>query len=374
MQRFVVLLALTLGLSFTFHQAMAGAEEQIKVKGEPRKKVSERHLLRVYPAGKSWSASKVLRLQGVEKSKRGVFEGEQHVVYTQRYRSTVTVLENELGELKLRILVTDYSQQRVETQKKLKVADFSKTSPIFDLVVSKIPATPYVGPIVVAWGHIDPQYEKSLTWLWKRSGIAPPQLPTNTPLRIIEKPEPMIGCSFEVVWTNGLGITLVRQIAGPVDVKLDDVRVWAQSADPLFDLYIMDTLNRPIGDRWEVDGKAAVNVLSAQGARDSKGKLLLKYLKDSQFDGRDCRHLAIQGGTLGVSLDRESAATDALASQIQGKILYDKRAYLVLEADGTCHVDAKIESTNHLLFKSEWQRDVDVRFRYEAKVHNDGGT
>ncbi len=190
MQRFVVLLALTLGLSFTFHQAMAAAGERIKVEGETRKKFSERHLLRVYPAGKSWSASKVLRLQGVAKNKSGVFDGEQHVVYTQRYRSTVTVLENELGELKLRILVTDDSQQRVVTQKKLKVVDFSKTSPIFDLVVSKIPATPYVGPILVAWWHSDPQYEKSLTRLWKLSGIAPPQLPTNTPLRIIEKPTP----------------------------------------------------------------------------------------------------------------------------------------------------------------------------------------
>lgn len=379
MRRLIFLFSLSFGLSIMTHGTLAVAEEAVKIQGEPRKKISESQLIRRYPVGKSWAASKVLRVRGVSKNKEWGFEGEQHVVYTNRYRSTVEVLDNELGELKLRVFVADMSQQRIVTENKLRVADFGKASPILAIAVSKagmvISSSPYVGyvsPVLVLWGKIDPQYEKTLTQLLEWSGVDPSQLSPNTQLRIVEDPEPLAGCTFEVVWTNGLGITLCRQIDGPVNVKLDEVRRWALGADPLFDLYIMDTLNRQIGDRWEVDGQAAVNVLSAQGGRDSKGKVMLKYLRDTEFDQRACRHLAIQGGSLGFTLDRDSQSTDASASEIQGQILYDKDAYLVLEANGTCDLHVKAESKNHLLFKAEWQRDTDVDFRYEAKVLNDG--
>ena len=189
--------------------------------------------------------------------------------------------------------------------------------------------------------------------------------------RLVEDPEPLIGCTFEVVWSNGLGVTLCRQLSGPVDVALEEMKSWAQTTDPLFDCYILDAVNRDPGDSWKLDGATAVQILSSQGASSSAGELQLKYLRDGEFDGQACRQLAIQSGRLSTYLNRSDRDTEVQASNIQGQIFYDKRQYLVLQANGTCHMDVEIRSRNHLLFEANWKRDVRIEFRYEARVHQD---
>ena len=371
MIRFLLLIS----LSFS---ATLQAQDWIRLNPERQDKISERELLRRYPEGKSWVATKVLRLQGISEAKQWGLEGRQHVVYSNRYQSYVKVLSNDLGELTLEVLVADASEQRIVSKKKLKVDSFRKASPLFTILITKAGrmaiTNPYaiaVGAVVIAWGKLDPKYEKTLTTLLNLSGIDIDDFADIPEAQIIEDPEAIAGCRFELVWVNGLGVTEFRQIDGPVKVKLEEVQRWVSCADPMFDYYIMDSMDKKIGDSWEVAGEHAVDILSSHGASEGSGGLKLKYLRDGQYDGKPCRQLAIQSGKLRLFLNRNNRDTQATISQIQGKVMFGKQDFLVLEADGTLAARVDIEK-DHILFGAEWTRDVDLQFRYEAQLKDNG--
>jgi hypothetical protein len=226
--------------------------------------------------------------------------------------------------------------------------------------------------LLVTYGKVDPRYEKALTRLAEVSGFDVERLTQIEEAQLVEDPAQYSGCKFEVIWSNGLGITRVRQIDGPVTVKLDDIRRWAEAADPLLDYYVMDNVNRPIGETWEVDAKKASGMMVHQQGGQSDGSLKLKYLRDATYDGQTCRQLAIQSGELTLALDQNAKKYDARVRGIQGRVFYGKSDYLVLQANGTCDIKANVKSKNHLLFGTKWQRDVTTDFRYEAKMVSKG--
>ena len=352
--------------------------QRVKLDPAKRERISERELIRRYPVGKAWVSTKVFRLRGVSEAKQWGLEDEQHVVYTNRYQSYTKVLENDLGEIKLHLLVADSSQQRVLSNKKLKLRDFRNSTPLFRIAVSHVgrlairnPYTLAAGAILIAWGKVDPQYEKTLTTIAKLSGLDIDQFAEIPEAQLVEDPDAISGCSFEVIWLNGLGVTEVKQVDGPVKVELEELRRWAEAVDPLMDFYVMDSLDRNIGDSWDVKGKDAVSVLSSHGAKESDGSLRLKYLRDGVYQKVPVRQLAIQSGRLDMLLDRNNRETDLRAAGIQGRILYDKNDYMIMQAYGK--LDAKVDITKkHLLFGARWSRDVDLDFRYEAKLFDDG--
>ncbi|WP_436716773.1 hypothetical protein U8335_05775 [Roseiconus lacunae] len=342
------------------------------------RKLDERELARRYPNGKSWAATKVLRLRGLAVNENWGIEGRTHVVYTNRYSGKTTVLDNRLGDITFEIEVLEASQQRIVSEKRLRVADFSDASPIFkigleqllDVTRAAVPPADVAYKLLVTYGKVDPRYEKVLTRLAEVSGFDVERLTQIDEARLVEDPAQYSGCTFEVVWSNGLGITKVRQTAGPVTVKLDDVRRWAQAADPLLDYYVMENVNRPVNDAWKVDAGNAGSML-VHGGGSSSGSIQLRYLRDAIYDGKACRQLAIQNGDLALMLDHNAKKYDARVRGIQGRVFFGKDDYLILQANGTCDIKADVRSKNHLLFGTKWQRDVQTDFRYEAQRLND---
>ena len=345
-----------------------------------RAKIDTRELLRRYPVGKSWAASKVLRIRGLAVNENWGIEGRTNVVYTNRYSSKTSVLSNQFGDVTFRINVLEASQQRITSEKRLRVADFSDASPILkigleqllDVTRTALPPADVAYKLIVTYGKVDPRYEKALTRLAEVSGFDVERLTQIDEAQLVEDPAQYSGCTFEVVWSNGLGITRVRQTDGPVTVKLDDIRRWAEAADPLLDYYVMDNVNRPIGDSWDVDAKNASGMMVHQQGGQSDGSLKLKYLRDANYDGQTCRQLAIQRGDLTMSLDQNAKKYDARVRGIQGRVFYGKLDYLVLQANGNCDIEANVKSKNHLLFGTKWQREVQTEFRYEAKLISKG--
>ena len=343
-------------------------------------KIDKRELLRRYPAGKSWAASKVLRIRGLAVNENWGIEGRTNVVYTNRYSSKTSVIANELGDVTFQIDVLEASQQRITSEKRLRVADFSEASPILKIGLEQllnaaratVPATDVAYKVLVTYGKVDPRYEKVLTRLANVSGFDVERLTQIEEAQLVEDPALYSGCSFEVIWSNGLGITRVRQLDGPVKVKLDDIRRWAEAADPLLDYYVMDNVNRPVGETWEIDAKNASGIMVHQQGGWSDGSLKLKYLRDVAYEGQNCRQLAIQSGDLTLALDQNAKRYDARIRGIQGRVYYGKSDYLVLQANGTCDIKANVKSKNHLLFGTKWQRDVITDFRYEAKMISRG--
>lgn len=354
--------------------------DQQSERGDGAAKIDTRELLRRYPVGKSWAASKVLRIRGLAVNENWGIEGRTNVVYTNRYSSKTTVVANQFGDLTFEIQVLDASQQRITSEKRLRVADFSDASPILkigmeqllDVTRSAVPVADVAYKLVVTYGKVDPRYEKALTRLAEVSGFDVEQLTKIDEARLVEDPAQYSGCTFEVIWSNGLGITRVRQTDGPVTVKLDAIRRWAQAADPLLDYYVMDNLSRPVGEAWQVDAKQASGIMVHQPDAQSDGALQLKYLRDATYDGKACRQLAIQQGELTLALDQNAKRYDARVRGIQGRVFYGKDDFLVLQAGGTCDIKANVQSKNHLLFGTKWQRDVDTDFRYEAKLLSPG--
>ncbi|MCC9599711.1 hypothetical protein LOC67_03985 [Stieleria sp. JC731] len=339
------------------------------------KKIDERELGKRYPVGKSWAATKVLRLQGLAVNENWGIEGRTNVVYTNRYSGKTTVLDNRLGDITFEIQVLEASQQRIVSEKRLRVADFSDASPILkigleqllDVTRTAVPPADVAYKLLVTYGKVDPRYEKALTRLAEVGGFDVERLTQIAEARLVEDPEQYSGCTFEVIWSNGLGITKVRQTAGPVTVKLDDIRRWAQAADPLLDYYVMENANRPVNDSWEVSADNASSML-VHGGGTSEGELKLRYLRDAIYDGKTCRQLAIQSGDLTLMLDHNAKAYDARVRGIQGRVYFGKDDYLILQANGNCDIKANVRSKNHLLFGTKWQRDVQTDFRYEAKL------
>ncbi len=274
----------------------------------------------------------------------------------------------------------DASQQRITSEKRLRVADFSQTSPILkigleqllDVARASAPPVDVAYKLIVTYGKVDPRYEKALTRLAEVSGFDVERLTQIEEARLVEDPAQYSGCTFELVWSNGLWVTRVRQTDGPVTVKLDDVRRWADAADPLLDYYVMENINRPVGDSWEVDAKNAGGIMMHQQGGQTDGVLKLKYLRDSPYDGQPCRQLALQRGELTLMLDQNAKRYDARVRGIQGRVYYGKSDYLVLQANGTCDIKANVTSKNHLLFGTKWQRDVTTEFRYEAQLISQG--
>lgn len=348
--------------------------------GGTRSKIDTRELARRYPVGKSWAASKVLRIRGLAVNENWGIEGRTNVVYTNRYSSKSTVLSNEFGDITFQIRVLEASQQRITSEKRLRVADFSEASPILkigleqllDLTRTALPPADVAYKLLITYGKVDPRYEKALTRLAEVSGFDVERLTQIEEAQLVEDPAQYSGCTFEVVWSNGLGITRVRQTAGPVEVKLDDIRRWAEAADPLLDYYVMDNVNRPVGESWEVDAKNASGMMIHQQGGQTDGSLKLKYLRDATYDAQPCRQLAIQSGDLTMMLDQNAKRYDARVRGIQGRVFYGKADFLVLQAGGTCDIQANVKSKNHLLFGTKWQRDVKTDFRYEAKLISKG--
>lgn len=346
----------------------------------PRGKIDTRELLRRYPVGKSWAASKVLRIRGLAVNENWGIEGRTNVVYTNRYSSKTRVLSNEFGDVTFQIQVLEASQQRITSEKRLRVADFSEASPILkigmeqllDVTRTALPPADVAYKLIVTYGKVDPRYEKALTRLAEVSGFDVERLTQIDEAQLVEDPAQYSGCTFEVVWSNGLGITRVRQTDGPVTVKLDDIRRWAEAADPLLDYYVMDNVDRPVGDTWVVDAKNASGMMVHQQGGQSDGSMKLKYLRDADYDGQTCRQLAIQSGDLTMSLDQNAKKYDAKIRGIQGRVFYGKQDFLVLQANGNCDIQANVKSKNHLLFGTKWQRDVKTDFRYEAKLVSKG--
>lgn len=343
-------------------------------------RVDERELLRRYPIGKSWAATKILRLRGLAVNENWGIEGRVHVAYTNRYSSRTKVVSNEFGDITFEIEVLEASQQRLVSEKKLRVADFSSTSPLLkigleqlmDVTRAAVPPADVAYKLLITYGKVDPRYEKALTRLAEVSGFDIERLTQIDEARLVEDPAPYSGCTFEVVWSNGLGVTRVRQTDGPVRVKLDDIRRWAETAEPLLDYYVMDNVNRPPGATWTIDADNASGLMVQQGGATSDGSMQLKYLRDAEYDGKPCRQLAIQRGDLKLALDQDAKRYDARIRGIQGRVFYGKQDYLVLQAGGTCDIQAKVERKNHLLFGTKWQRDVQADFRYEALVIDSG--
>ncbi|MCA9138872.1 MAG: hypothetical protein KDB00_19005 [Planctomycetales bacterium] len=350
-----------------------GAE---KPSSPSRSKIDARELLRRYPVGKSWAASKVLRIRGLAVNENWGIEGRTNVVYTNRYSSKTSVLSNEFGDVTFQIQVLEASQQRITSEKRLRVADFSEASPILkigmeqllDVTRTALPPADVAYKLIVTYGKVDPRYEKALTRLAEASGFDVERLTQIDEAQLVEDPAQYSGCTFEVVWSNGLGITRVRQTDGPVTVKLDDIRRWAEAADPLLDYYVMDNVDRPVGDTWVIDAKNASGMMVHQQGGQSEGSMKMKYLRDEDYDSQTCRQLAIQSGDLTMSLDQNAKKYDAKIRGIQGRVFYGKQDYLVLQANGTCDIQANVKSKNHLLFGTKWQRDVQTDFRYEAKL------
>ena len=74
-----------------------------------RSKIDTRELLRRYPVGKSWAASKVLRIRGLAVNENWGIEGRTNVVYTNRYSSKTSVTANEYGDVTFQINILEAS-------------------------------------------------------------------------------------------------------------------------------------------------------------------------------------------------------------------------------------------------------------------------
>lgn len=350
-------------------------------KTEPLFQANE--LLRRYPKGKTWQALSVLRVNGRGSSQNWGITGESQFIQANQYQTEITILENnqfgQTSTIRLRCKIVHASSSKIVTKQTLRLADFSVDDPVLAFAIEKgiiivdhmSPSFKVMVTVLKKWDEIDPNYQRTMTKTAKRLGIEAGQLEQAKDLEWMEEPRSYSGCSFEVQWANGIGVTDVKQTfdADSKSPKLseDDLKSWFVGANPLAELYVFPSLTKRVGDSWILDASRATSMFVGQGDAKSNGEIKLRYERDATYDGKPVRSLFIQNGNVEVITSSDGEETKYTINSMEGTMKVDPKDAMLKMSSGTGDINYSRMSTDHFLFKAELKREISGEWRYEAK-------
>ena len=336
-----------------------------------------------YPKGKTWQSLSVLRVNGHGSSENWGIKGESQFIQANRYQTEIEILDNnqfgQTSTIRLRCEVIEASSSKIVTKQTLRLADFKANDPVFEYALRKglqtaelmSPSFKVAITLLRKWDEIDPDYQRTMTEAAKRLGLQPDQLGNAKDLEWMESPRVYSGCSFEVQWVNGIGVTQAKQIvsnnANAPKLSEDDLRSWLVGANPLAELYVFPSLEKHVGDSWVLDASRATSVFSGQGDATSTGDIKLRYERDDNYDGNPVRSVFIQNGNVEVITKSDGEETRYKINSMEGTMKVDNRDAMLRMSYGTGAISYSRLSTDHLLFKAELKRDISGEWRYEAK-------
>lgn len=336
-----------------------------------------------YPKGKTWQSLSVLRVNGHGSSQRWGIKGESQFIQANLYQTEIKILENnqfgKTSTIRLRLDVIKASSSKVVTKQTLRLADFEAKDPLFDFAIHKgiqmaerlSPSFKIAITVLKKWEEIDPDFQLTMTEAAKRFGMPMDQMGRARDLEWMETPRAYSGCSFEVQWVNGIGVTEALQIDSSntkvPKLSEDDLKRWLVGANPLAELYVFPSLEKRIGDSWPLDASRATSVFSGQGDATSVGEIRLRYESDDTYDGNPVRILFIQNGSAEVITKSDGKETRYKINSMKGTMKVDNRDAMLRMSNGTGAISFSQMSTDHFLFKAELRRDVAGEWRYEAK-------
>ena len=345
--------------------------------------ISTADIVKRYKVGDKWQSLSVFRINGKGSSTDWGIKGDVEFMQSNRYHTSVTVLEKQLfGEtltLTLQCDVLDASSSKVFSKKKLRLVGFDSNDVLFTYAFNEAvnaagkiyPPLKFAITLVKKLEQLDPEYERSLTTVANRLGLEPEQLISAKELEWFEEPRVYSGCSFKLKWVKEFGVVEAEQINGPNEkapkLSVEDVRKWAVGADPLAELYIDPSLQKKVGDSWTLDAAQATPLFAGQGGARSTGKINVRYESDGTYAGSAVRNVLIQNGNIEVTLDDDNTATRFQLNSMEGNIKLDNGDGTLLMANGSGQIGYSRKSKDHFLFKAEVSRDVSSNWRYEAK-------
>ncbi|HBJ36659.1 MAG TPA: hypothetical protein DDZ51_18260 [Planctomycetaceae bacterium] len=354
-----------------------------KEQQKPFDPFDSQELLTRYPAGKTWQSLSVMRVNGRGSSTNWGLVGESQFIQANRYQTRITILDNQIfgktSTIKLRCDVIDASSSKIITKESLRLADFDSSDPVFAYALKKGLATvEFISPgfktvmaVLRKWEEIDPNYQRSLTEIARRFGLEPGQLNDVKDLQWMETPRVYSGCSFEVHWVNGIGVTKATQVKSPnseaQSLSSEDINRWLVGANPLAELYVFPSLKKAVGDSWTLDASRATSIFAGQGDATSEGEVKLRYESDGDYDGNKVRQVYIQNGRIEVVVASEGQETQYRINAMEGTMKIDHRDAMLMMSGGTGDLSYSRLSTDHFLFKAELRRDISCQWRYEAK-------
>jgi hypothetical protein len=337
-----------------------------------------------YPEGKKWRSISVLNAQGTGSSKNWGIEGTVHLAIVNRYFTQVTILENmvygeDLTLIKMRVDIIEASGSKIISRQKLRLIGPEASDPIFAFVLKMGEAELVkISPIYLVLkkisgkvNELDPGLERILTGISRRIGLIN-DLSTDPELTWFEEPQEYSGCSFEVEWMNGSGVTKVKQVknlAGEKkNLEVSQIRRWMGTADPLAELYFFPSLNKRIGDRWTVDASRASTIFSGDASAVASGKLEVHYVNDGDYSNQKTRDLRIEAGNVQLVETRDVERTIYTLSSMTGRAKFDHQTAGLLMSNGEGSVQYNRVSTNHILFEAKLNRDMQAKWRFETEV------
>jgi len=361
--------------------------QQIEIpKGDlkPFPPVDQAELLARYPKGKTWQSMSVLRVSGTASSETWGIKGDVQFMQSNRYHTQFKILDNrKFGEsriIKLRCDIIDASSSKVKTKSKLQMTGFNSSDPIFNLakgrgldaMILAMPELIVVVTVLKKWEQVDPNYQRTLTAVADKLGINADQLTKDKELEWIENPRAYTGCSFELEWENGVGVTKVEQVknASGETVKTlskETIQRWAIGADPLAELYVYPSLNRKVGDAWTLDASRASSLFAGQGDARTMGEINLRQENDAVYDGTLIRNVSIRSGDIRAVVEEDGQETRYEMTHLNGRFQLGSGDAMLRMANGTGTMNYSRFSTDHWLFKAELSRDVSAQWRYESE-------
>tara|TARA_R100000750_G_C2334399_1_gene91506 strand:+ start:280 stop:1020 length:741 start_codon:yes stop_codon:yes gene_type:complete len=220
------------------------------------------------------------------------------------------------------------------------------------------------------FGELDQNLEKTLTNLAERFGLSPDQLVNANDLQIIESAKEFEGRAFDVVWTDGYGVTRIEEILQensdrrPLDTN--ELKKLTEGANPLAELYVFPAMTKKKGDKWSLDVSKASPLIMAMGDTETDGQIRLRYSKDGTFGKESVRYLLIDGGDIESTIEDGKSELHLGIESMTGEFRVSDEDGMLMMGNGHGKLTYKRISKDHFFFGSRLSRDLTSEWRYEA--------
>lgn len=335
-------------------------------------KVSEEHLLKHYPAGKTVRSVAHLVITGSGVNRDWFFEGQANFVYQYKVEAETKVKSNNGQTLRMEIWFPKVTQTRAVSDKELQLRfpESPLAGVVWDQVEENIlrhdPAYVTVRKIAGIVNMVDPRAKRTLTAFanqLQRFGV---KLDDSEHIELAAQIERLNGIRLEVEYVSGIGVNKIRVLNGePFD--RDDLERIAYNLSLLMDYYIFPGAEKRLGDRWTVRAEDVVSLMSLGHEIEATGSLNLERGPDKPTrDGKSQAILKLVSGEVNIK-DPRGRNAEAVVRVRSGLIDYSLEDLLVREAEISWSAGTAWVSTDHLLFGAERLRNVEVKSLYSAE-------
>jgi hypothetical protein len=324
-----------------------------------------------YPKGRKGTSLARFNIKGIGTNVDWGFKGETHFEHIYRLQSSVAVESNDGSTI---VFVVDFGtiDQTVVYSKQtfqLELPD----SPILDWALNNealwtgILIAAGASPDVIAKGLIamkalfiaDPNLEITLTELAKLLGI-------ETDMQFINSFDRLGNSKIRVTYTNGWGVTRIQALKSQVKLTDSELLALSDRLGLLTDYAIIKGKLRDVGETWTVDVKKIASLFAIGFDAETSGNLILSLKEKKPVDGKEMDIILSDEGTVTVQGGGNDGFGSGQLSVKYGRIEYAREDRFTEKAAFEFDIDTLWHSKNHLLFKTENARQLEVKARYGA--------